>query len=127
MDRLYSLGEVAKLLHRKPYHVTHVLTTAKVREPEQRIGHRRLFSSADVLRLAHHFRVVPDWSATETVSAAPDAEEQAGLALRPPFQVASAGETCCEIRDADGTLFAWTSDRGKALVVAGLLEAAARG
>jgi hypothetical protein len=127
MDRLYSLGEVARLLHRKPYHVTHALTTGKVHEPERRIGNRRLFSSEDVLRLANHFKVIPDWSATEVVPAAPDAESQAGLALRPPYQVTTAGESCCEIRDSDGEILAWASDRGRALVLAGLLEAAARG
>jgi hypothetical protein len=126
MDRLYSLGEVARLLRRKQYHVTHALTTGKVREPEQRIGNRRLFSSEDVLRLANHFKVIPDWSATEMVPAAPDAQEQASLALRPPFEVVTAGESCCEVRDANNEVFAWASDRAKALVMAGLLEAAAR-
>jgi hypothetical protein len=81
MDRHYSLGEVARLLHRKPYHVTHLLATGKVSEPEQRIGNRRLFRPDDIWRLAHHFKVVPDWSATEVVPATPDAESQAGLAL----------------------------------------------
>jgi hypothetical protein len=37
------------------------------------------------------------------------------------------GETGHEIRDSDGQVFAWASDRGRALVLAGLLEAAARG
>jgi hypothetical protein len=127
MDRLYSFGEVARLLHRKPYHVTHALTTGKVREPERRIGNRRLFNSEDVLRLAKHFNVIPDWSAAEVVPAAPDAESQAGLALRPPFEVVPAGESCCEVRDGDGVVFAWAGDRGHALVLAGLLEAAAGG
>jgi hypothetical protein len=126
-QRHYSLGEVARLLRRKQYHVTHVLTTGKVREPEQRIGNRRLFSSEDVLRLAQHFNVVPDWSATEVVPAAHEGEAQVGLALRAPFEVVTAGESCCEVKDADGEVFGWTSDRGRALVLAGLLEAAARG
>jgi hypothetical protein len=84
----------------------------KVREPEQRIGNRRLFSSEDALRLAHHFKVVPDWSATEMVPAAPEAQEQAGLALRPPYQVTTAGGYCCEVRDSDGEAFGWTGDLG---------------
>jgi hypothetical protein len=45
------------------------------------IGSRRLISTDDVHRLAHHFKVIADWSATETGSAAPDSEEQAGLKI----------------------------------------------
>jgi hypothetical protein len=93
----------------------------------QRVGNRRLFRPDDIWRLARHFKVVPDWSAAEVVPAAPDAESQAGLALRPPFEVVTAGESCCEVRDADGENFGWASDRSRALMIAALLEAAARG
>jgi hypothetical protein len=125
MERHYSLGEVAKLLHRKPYHVTHVLTTGKVSEPEERIGNRRLFSADDVLRLAQHFKVAPNWAAIEATHVEAEATER--LMLRAPFEVVSVGETCCEVRDGDGQVFAWTGDRGRGLVLAGLLESAARG
>jgi hypothetical protein len=127
MEKHYSLGEVARLLSRKPYQVTHVLVTGKVCEPEQRIGHRRLFSTDDVLRLAHHFKVAPDWSAIEASPAATDDKSPEGLKLRPPFAVLPVGENGHEIRDDDGLVFAWTGDRGRALVLAGLLETAARG
>jgi hypothetical protein len=49
------------------------------------------------------------------------------LALRPPFEVLQVGEAAYEVRDRDGVVFAWAGDRGKALVVAGLLEVATRG
>jgi hypothetical protein len=80
-----------------------------------------------VLRLAHHSKVIPDWSATEMVPAAPEAQDHAGLALRPPYQVTTAEESCCEVKDADGEVFGWASDQGRALVLAGPLEAAAQG
>ena len=50
-----------------------------------------------------------------------------GLILRPPFEVVQVSETGHEIRDGDGEVFAWAADRGTALLVAGLLEAAIRG
>jgi hypothetical protein len=126
MEKHYLLGEVAKLLHRKPYHVTHVLTTGKIPEPALRIGNKRLFTKADVERLAHHFRVAPDWSALDPALAEADTPASERLALRPPFEVASVGETCCEVRDGGGEVFACANDRAKALVLAGLLEAAVR-
>jgi hypothetical protein len=36
------------------------------------------------------------------------------------------GEIGYEIRDVDGEVFAWAPDRGRALVLAGLLYAACR-
>jgi hypothetical protein len=81
----------------------------------------------DVERLARHFRVSPDWPAVEVTPSNTEANAPEGLTLRPPFEVVSTGETGHEIRDADGVVFGWTGDRAKAMVVAGLLEAAARG
>jgi hypothetical protein len=127
MKQHYLLGEVSRALGRKPYHVTHVLTTGKVPEPALRIGNKRLFTAEDVERLARHFRVGPDWSAVEVTPSNSEANAPEGLTLRPPFEVVSTGETGHEIRDADGGVFAWAADRGHALVLAGLLEAAARG
>ena len=127
MKQHYLLGEVSKALGRKPYHVTHVLTTGKVPEPALRIANKRLFTVEDVERLARYFRVSPDWSAVEVTPSKSEANAPEGLTLRPPFEVVSTGETGHEIRDGDGILFAWTSDRGHALVLAGLLEAAVRG
>ena len=127
MKQHYLLGEVSKALGRKPYHVTHVLTTGKVPEPALRIANKRLFTVEDVERLARHFRVSPDWSAVEVTPSNTEAEAPERLTLRPPFEVVSTGETGHEIRDADGEVFAWAPDRGRALLVAGLLEAAIRG
>jgi hypothetical protein len=127
MKQHYLLGEVSKALGRKPYHVTHVLTTGKVPEPALRIGNKRLFAVEDVERLARHFQVAPNWSAVEAT--VPDADTKAPerLTLRPPFEVIQISETGHEVRDGDGEVFAWTGDRAKALVMAGLLEAAVRG
>ena len=50
-----------------------------------------------------------------------------GLVLRPPYEVVQVSETGHEVRDGDGEVFAWAPDRGRALLVAGLLEAATRG
>jgi hypothetical protein len=108
MKQHYLLGEVSKVLGRQPHHVTHVLTTGKVPEPEQRLANKRLFTEGDVLALAQ-----------------PESPQR--LTLRPPFEVLQISEIGHEVRDNGGDVFAWTSDRGKALVVAGLLNAAASG
>jgi hypothetical protein len=127
MRQHFLLGEVSKVLGRKPHHVTHALTTGQVAEPEQRLGNKRLFTADDIQSLARHFRVTPDWSAVDAAPTDSHAKPPEGLALRPPFEVIRVGETCHEIKDGGGEVFGWTTDRGHALVVAGLLEAAARG
>lgn len=127
MEKHYLLGEVSKVLGRKPHHVTHVLTTGKVPEPEQRIANKRLFTSDDVQSLARHFKVAPNWAAIEPVDADAEGCISEGLRLRPPFEVIQIGENGHEVRDGDGQVFAWSSDRGRALILAGLLEAAVRG
>ncbi len=127
MKQHYLLGEVSKALGRKPYHVTHVLTTGKVPEPALRIANKRLFTVEDVERLARHFRVNPNWSAVEVTPSNTEAEAPEGLTLRPPFEVIQMSEAGHEVRDGDGIVFGWAADRAKALVLAGLLEAAARG
>jgi len=126
MDDRYILSDVARILGTKPHQVTYALTSRAVPEPEQRLANRRLFSADDVARLARHFRVAPQWSVLELVGGAKE-EASHGLVLRPPFEVVDSGTACCEVRDGDGILFGWAADRGRALVMAGLLEAAARG
>ena len=121
------LGEVAKLLDRKPHQITHLLTTGKVAEPAQRISNKRLFTEEDVARLARHFRVAPRWDAVETAPSDAEVKTDGRLILRPPFEVISAREGAHEVCDGDGQVFAWASERGRALVMAGLLEAAVRG
>lgn len=57
----------------------------------------------------------------------PERQSPERLTLRPPFEVVSTSETGHEVRDGDGQVFAWAPDRGRGLVLAGLLETAARG
>jgi hypothetical protein len=126
-DRHYILSDVARILGKKPHQVTYALTSRAVPEPEQRVASRRLFSRDDIVRLARHFKVAPKWSVLEVVGNGAKDEASHGLVLRPPFEAVDSGTACCEVRDGDGILFAWAADRGRALVMAGLLDAAARG
>jgi hypothetical protein len=87
---------------------------------------KRLFSERDVVRLARRLKAEPDWSAVRRDTEVGQPETHEGLALRPPFEVVRAGESGHEVRDGDNEVFAWASDRAKALIVAGLLESAAR-
>jgi hypothetical protein len=123
----YTLGEVARILGRKPAQVVYPLVTHKIAEPESRIAGKRLFRTEDVSRLARHFRVSPNWNALKPAAVDVDADPPAHLSLKPPYDVHQVSESGCEVRDCDGEIFAWASDRGHALVIAGLLEAAARG
>jgi hypothetical protein len=127
MQRQFLLGEVAKILGRRPHQIAYLLTTRQVPEPERRIGNKRIFTEEDVVRLARHFRVSPNWIAIERTDGDSEPGPSESLALKPPFQVESTGETGHEVRDADGVLFCWTGDRARALVIAGLLESAVRG
>jgi hypothetical protein len=104
-----------------------LMVTGKIPEPQTRIAGKRLFTVQDVERLGHHFRVRPNWSALDPVSAESPADSPSQLTLRGPYDVHQVGETGHEVRDGDGDVFAWASDRSRALMIAGLLEAAARG
>jgi len=126
MDDRYVLSDVARLLGKKPHQVTYALTSRAVPEPEERIANKRLFSRDDIVRLARHFKVAPKWSELE-VSGGAKEEASPSLVLRPPFEAVDTGTACCEVRDGDGIVFAWAGDRARAMVVAGLLEAAVRG
>jgi hypothetical protein len=127
MEKHFFLGDVARILDRKPHQIVHLLTSGKLPEPEQRIGNRRLFSAEDVTRLARHFKVTPRWEVVEDAVDGSERSSLEGLVLKPPFEVIAAGATCYEVRDRDSQVFAWTSDRGRALTLAGLLEAAISG
>jgi hypothetical protein len=123
----YLLSEVARLLGCKQHHITYAITTKKVAEPETRVAGRRLFSAEDVVRIGKHLRVSPNWDALNPPRADDDTDRPVHLTLRPPFEVCQVGETGHEVRDGDGEVFAWASDRARAMVLAGLLESAARG
>jgi hypothetical protein len=128
MQNHFLLGEVARILSRRPHQIAYLVTTGQVPEPERRIANKRLFAERDVLRLARRLKVEPDWSAVvgrDGDKSDPDPPE--GLALKPPFEVVKLGESGHEVRDGDGEVFAWTNDRARALVIAGLLESAITG
>lgn len=127
MKQHYLLSEVARILGCKQHHITYAITTKKVAEPETRVAGRRLFSAEDVVRIGKHLRVSPNWDALDPTPTSEDAAPPTRLTLRPPFEVCQVGETGHEVRDGDGEVFAWASDRARALVLAGLLESAARG
>jgi len=127
MEKHFLLGDVARILDRKPHQIVHLLTTRTIPEPEQRIANKRLFSAEDVTRLARYFRVTPKWEVVEDAVDGGERSSVEGLVLKPPFEVIAAGATCYEVRDRDSQVFAWTSDRGRALTLAGLLESAISG
>lgn len=127
-DRHYLLAEVARILGRKPHHISYALTTRQVPEPHLRVANKRVFSAEDVERLARHFGVNPRWpSPNSTGIDEHHRDNPVGMLLTPPFEVGAAGESCHEVRDGDGIVFCWASDRAKALLIAGLLESAVRG
>lgn len=120
MIQHYLLGEVAKILGCRPHQIDYLIKSRQVPEPERRIANKRLFSKRDVLRLARQFKVAPNWSIVgrdTEIELSPD-----GLVLRPPFEVIRLGESSHEVRDGEGAVFCWTSDRARALILAGLLE-----
>ena len=74
--------------------------------------------------MARRLKAEPDWSAAGRDAEAGEPELPEGLALKPPFVVMQTGEDGHEVRDGDGAVFAWASDRARALIIAGLLEGA---
>lgn len=123
MQDHFLLGEVARVLGRKPHHVTHALVSGQVQEPAMRIANKRLFTRDDVGRLARHFKTTPNWDALDPVPSNDQHQAMERLTLRPPFEVAEVSATGHEVRDGDGEVFCWAPDRGRALILAGLLEA----
>src|SRR3954466_10062019 len=93
------LKDVAQVLGLKAHQIAYALSTGQVAEPALRVANKRVFGEEDVRRLAAHFRVTPRWPSTgpapEEVG---DAERREGLVLRPPFEVARAGESGHEVR-----------------------------
>ncbi len=47
MTKYYTLSQAADVLKIKPHVIAYLLTTKKVPEP-MRVGHRRLFTEADI-------------------------------------------------------------------------------
>ena len=61
MKEHYLLGEVSRVLGRKPHQIVHLLTSGKIPEPQVRIANKRLFVLEDIERLARHFLTVTDF------------------------------------------------------------------
>ena len=57
MKKLFLLSEVAGVLRKKPWQVVYAITSGAVPEPKLRIGHKRIFVSEDIRRLAAHFGI----------------------------------------------------------------------
>ena len=127
MTQHYLLGEVAKILNRRPHQISYLLTSGQVPEPEMRIANKRLFSEEDVVRLSRRLKATPDWAAVERDAGVEKSAPAERLVLSPPFEVLQTGASGHEIRDGGGEVFAWAADRARALVIAGLLEGAVRG
>lgn len=53
----FLLGDVARILRCQPYQIVYLLTTNKVPEPTLRIANKRVFTLADVHRLAERLQV----------------------------------------------------------------------
>src|SRR4051812_34448790 len=116
-QRIYLLGDVARVLRVKPHHVTYALASGGVPEPRMRLGNRRVFTSDDLQRLAEHLDVVVNEDAIDVSGGSPNVwTVQQDETFRPevepildsPFNVSRSGTTCHEVRDGHGDLFAWT-------------------
>ena len=53
----FLLGDVARILRCQPYQIVYLLTTRQVPEPRLRIGNKRIFTIADMQRLADKLQV----------------------------------------------------------------------
>ncbi len=53
----FLLGQVANILRCQPYQIVYLLTTRQVPEPRLRIGNKRIFTIADMQRLAEKLQV----------------------------------------------------------------------
>ena len=124
-DYYFTLGQVARLLGKRPHLVVYAITSGHVPEPAMRIGNKRVFGEADTERLARHFNIpVPLGGHAGHDGEGQEAQVQfpQGLSLAGPFNVEQAGTSGHEVRDANGEVFCWAADRPRALIVAGLLE-----
>ncbi len=66
----YSLKQVTALLQKRAHVVEYALANGLVPEPQLRIGGRRIFTLADVRRLAKHFGVTLPTEASEPMAEA---------------------------------------------------------
>jgi hypothetical protein len=57
MTKVYSTGDVVRLLGVKPYRIEYALATGQVPEPKNRVFGKRAFQWQEVQALAEHFGV----------------------------------------------------------------------
>lgn len=57
MGKLYLLNDVARLMNKRPHHITYAITSGLLPEPEMRMGGRRVFQEEDLRRIAQYFGV----------------------------------------------------------------------
>ncbi len=58
MKHTMSLGDVSRLLNIRPHRLEYAIANRLVRETAERVGGHRVFTPADVRRLAKHFGVI---------------------------------------------------------------------
>ncbi len=58
MKKTMGLGDVSRLLNIRQHRLSYVLDNRLVCEPAERIAGKRVFTPADVRRLAKHFGVI---------------------------------------------------------------------
>ena len=51
-EQLFLIGDVARRLNVAPHRVAYLFLTRKLPEPQLRLGNRRIFTEADVRRVA---------------------------------------------------------------------------
>ena len=56
-NNYFTLGQVSRLLGRKPHLITYAIASGHVPEPPMRISNKRVFGEADLERLARYFNV----------------------------------------------------------------------
>ena len=128
MQEYYTLRDVVRVLDLKPHVITYSISAGHLPEPPVRLGNKRVFSRLDVERMAEHFRVTPRWNSLRRGDDTHTALglEVKGLSLKKPFSVESSDEARHEVKDGDGAVYCWTTERATALLIAGLLESAVR-
>ena len=110
----YLLSDVARILDLKPHKIVYSLTTRQIPEPALRVANKRVFSAEDVLRLASHFHVTPNWSVMDTPTDDQEPLPQPdGLVIKTPFQVFQSTESGHVVQDGDGAVFCWAVGQGQ--------------
>lgn len=52
IEHLFLIGDVSRQLNVAPHRISYLFMTRKLAEPELRLGNRRVFTVADVKRIA---------------------------------------------------------------------------